>query len=316
MILTDYLYPERDITWDFALQCGVTHGTIRLPEDGKFSYSDKEHWHALIQRFRTFGITPYVVEPLPNPLHEHIKRGDEKRDWAIGEVLKMLPIARSEGIRVICFNFMAYVGWLRTRSDISERGGAKVTGFSLDEVALPKEHITEEQLWENYRYFLSAVLPEAEKCGILLALHPDDPPLARLGAVSRIFTSYDHILQGMQLVPSPNLGVTFCQATYRLMGADLQKAVKEDLRQKIFFVHFRNCRGTKEHFQETFHDNGEIDMARMIQLYTSFLPEETPIRVDHVPLMAGEGEGRTGYTALGRLYAIGYLKGLLEMVKA
>ena len=105
------------------------------------------------------------------------------------------------------------------------------------------------------------------------------------------------------------LGVTMCQACYQMMGENLYEVIPE-LKKKIFFVHFRNATGNKYRFHETFHDNGDIMMGEMIALYKS-CKVDVPVRVDHVPTMAGETE-TTGYTAVGRLYAIGYLKGLLE----
>ena len=83
--------------------------------------------------------------------------------------------------------------------------------------------------------------------------------------------------------------------------------------EKIFFVHFRNAVGNKLCFRETFHDNGQLDMAALIKCYKEN-GIDVPIRVDHVPLMVGETTTVAGYSALGRLYAIGYLKGLLEGV--
>lgn len=311
MILTDYFYPQHDATWDMAVQCGVSHGVIRLPETPDFDLTDSRHWESLCSRFRSAGITPLVVEPLPNALHNHIKAGDEQRDASIDAFLKMLPIMRAQGLETVCFNFMAHIGWLRTAADITERGGAKVTGFRMADFIPTEEAITAEQLWDNYEYFLKAALPEAEKQGIRLALHPDDPPLPSLGRVERIMTSLENIQKAISLVPSPNLGVTYCQATYHMMGEDVFSAARA-LGEKIFFIHFRNCRGHVLDFQETFHDNGEIDMAAMIALYRE-LGLNVPIRVDHVPQMAGEHGGVAGYTALGRLYAIGYLRGLLEM---
>lgn len=97
------------------------------------------------------------------------------------------------------------------------------------------------------------------------------------------------------------------------MGENPYDLVRE-LADKIFFVHFRNATGNKYCFRETFHDNGELDMHRLLKLYCQYTPD-IPIRVDHVPLMAGETNDAAGYTALGRLYAIGYLKGLLEAVE-
>lgn len=310
MILTDYFYPDKDLTWDLAVQCGVDHGVIRLPETEDFDLTEASHWQNLCGSFRANGIKPLVVEPLPNRLHDHIKAGDEKRDEAIDRFIRMLPHMKAQGIDTVCFNFMAKLGWLRTSKELIERGGARVTGFKLSDFVPTGEEITEEELWRNYLYFLRAVLPEAERWGVKLALHPDDPPLSPLGGVSRIMISLENILKAMNTVPSPMLGVTFCQATYHMMGEELGHAARV-LKDKIFFIHFRNCRGVPEDFRETFHDNGELDMPGLIKLYAE-LGLDVPIRVDHVPQLTGES-GEAGYTALGRLYAIGYLRGLLEM---
>lgn len=310
MILTDYFLCEHDLTWDYAKQCGVDYGVIRLPDDGKFDFSSPEHWETICNRFRNFGITPLVVEPIPNSLHNHIKAGDDKRDESIETVIRMLPIMQSQGIHTLCFNFMAYIGWLRTADNICERGNAQVTGFNMADFKPADAEISSRMLWENYTYFLKAVIPYAEKYEIRLALHPDDPPVEKLGGVSRIMTSYENIQKALSVVDSEMLGVTMCQATYYMMGEDLHRVIRE-LRNKIFFIHFRNATGKKTNFRETFHDNGDMDMADLIHVYNS-LHIDVPIRVDHVPLMAGEDNDNPGYTSLGRLFAIGYLKGLLD----
>lgn len=311
MILTDYFRYPHDLTWDYAVQCGVRHGVIRAPETEDFALCSAESWSSLGDAFRQHGISPLVLEPIPNKLHDHIKAGDAQRDEAIEQFIKMLPLIRRQGIETVCFNFMAHVGWTRTRRDYPERGGARVTGFDLADYVPSEASITEDDLWRNYEYFIRAVLPEAERQDVKLALHPDDPPILRLGSVSRIMTSYENIDRAVNMAQSPYLGVTFCQATYHMMRENIIEAA-EKFGKKIFFIHFRNCRGRPERFVETFHDNGEINMARMIETYCR-LGLNVPIRVDHVPEMAGEEEGTAGYTALGRLYAIGYLKGLLEM---
>lgn len=309
MLLTDYLRSERDLTWDYAKQCGVNHGVIRLPENPEFDISNKFHWDTVYKKFTDFGIKPIIIEPMPNSLHDHIKIGDKKRDESIDKVIRMFPIMNELDIRTICFNFMAYVGWCRTSYAISERGGAFVTGFNIDDYEETSEQITHEQLWENYAYFIKAVIPYAEKYGIRLALHPDDPPIPQIGKVSRIMISHENIKKALNICKSDNLGITMCQATYHMMGEDLYKVIPE-LNKKIFFIHFRNAIGQKYNFRETFHDNGEINMYKMISLYKKY-GIDVPIRVDHVPTLAGESKN-TGYSALGRLYAIGYLKGLLE----
>ena len=313
MILTDYFLSTPDLTWELAVQSGVTHGVIRLPE-GDFDVTSLSQLKAVTDRFVSHGITPKIIEPLPNSLHDHIKAGDDLRDEAIEKFICLMSNLKEVGIDTVCFNFMVHYGWTRTSDSLLERGGAKVTGFSLKDFKPDGFKISKEQVFENYLYFIKAVIPYAEKYGIKLALHPDDPPLDTLGNVPRIFTSLDNIKKGINCVNSENLGVTFCQACYKLMGEDLENAISE-LKDKIFFVHFRNVRGNKFNFRETFHDNGEIDMAAALRLYKKYCPDNAkniPIRVDHVPTLAGEESRVSGYDALGRLFAIGYLKGIDE----
>ena len=300
------------MTWDYAKQCGVEHGVIRLPEDAEFDITDFSHLEKVYKRFVDFGIKPIVIEPMPNELHNHIKIGDEYRDECIEKVIKMFEYMDKLDVRTICFNWMAHIGWLRTNISIKERGDALVTGFNIDDFKPIDKKITSDELWDNYSYFINAVIPYAEKYNVRLALHPDDPPLAKLGDVERIMVSYENIKKAINIVDSPNLGVTMCQATYCMMGEDLYKVIPE-LADKIFFVHFRNAVGNKFKFRESFHDNGIIEMANIMKLYQQ-CNVDVPIRVDHVPLMAGEKQETAGYTALGRLYAIGYLKGILEAI--
>ena len=314
MILTDYFKSKHDLTWDYAKQCGVEHGVIRLPEDNDFEITDFSHWKAVYKNFNDFGIKPVVIEPMPNELHDHIKTGDDMRDECIEKVITMMKYMNDLDIRTICFNWMAHIGWLRTFDSIVERGNAKVTGFDFENFKPIDAKITAKQLWDNYEYFIKAVIPYAEKYGIRLALHPDDPPIPHLGDVERIMISYENIQKAMNIAHSENLGVTMCQATYLMMGEDLYDVISE-LADKIFFIHFRNATGNKYKFNETFHDNGIIDMPDIIRLYKK-CGIDVPIRVDHVPLMAGEKEGTAGYTALGRLFAIGYLKGILESTES
>lgn len=313
MIIADYLRSTPDMTWDIALQSGIRHGVIRLPEDDNFDVTKLSHIKDVCEKYTNRGITPLIVEPLPNALHDHIKAGDALRDESIEKFIKLMKNLKETTVDTVCFNFMVHYGWTRTATDLPERGGAKVTGFRLSDFTPDSYEISADKLWQNYEYFIRAVIPYAEKYGIKLALHPDDPPLPKLGGVARIFTSLDAIKKGINTFKSQNLGVTFCQACYYLMGENLEDAVKE-LADKIFFIHFRNVRGNKLDFSETFHDNGELDMARLMKLYMEN-GINVPIRVDHVPTLAGENVGQAGYDALGRLFAIGYLKGIIDALE-
>ena len=310
MLLTDYFRYPKDSTWDIAKQSGVEHGVIRLPETGDFDLTDRSHWQTVYDGFKGYGITPVIVEPMPNEVHDHIKAGDALRNASIEKVLKMLPIMDELDIRCICFNWMAHIGWLRTANNIVERGGAKVTGFNIADFKCPEVAITKQELWDNYTYFLKAVIPAAEKYGIKLALHPDDPP-RDLGSVERIMTSADNIDKAVNgIVKSDSLGITMCQATYHIMGEDLTQVIPR-FKDKIFFIHFRNTTGNLDCYRETYHDNGELDMAKLMQLYHD-CGIDVPVRVDHVPTMVGEDLVHQGYDAIGRFFAIGYLKGILD----
>jgi len=311
MLLTDYFRSTPDAAWQIAKACGVTHGVIRLPEDKEFDIASDTHWNVVHKRFTDFGVTPVIIEPMPNALHDHIKIGDEKRDECIEKAISMLPKMERLGIQSICFNWMAHIGWLRTCSDYPERGGAKVTAFQMEDFTPTDAKITHEALWANYQYFLDAILPHAEKHGVQLLLHPDDPPVPYLGDVGRIMINDANIHKAIfDVNPSDSLGLTLCQANFRIMGEDLFKIARE-YKDKIGFIHFRNTTLIPGGFRETFLDNGDLDMAKLMACYVEN-GIDVPVRVDHVPTLAGEVSQFAGYDALGRYFAIGYLKGILD----
>lgn len=311
MILTDYFRSTPSVQWKLAKQIGVNHAVVRLPED--LDITSRSEVRAVMSTFESYGLHPLVVEPMPNSVHDHIKRGDDQRDESLDCVRRMIPLLAETGIKIICTNFMAEIGWLRTRADYPERGGAWSTEFNIEDYrAKTDAAITQDELWENLKVFYDAVLPVAERYDVKIALHPDDPPVERLGRVERVLTSRKNIQTALDMGNSAALGVTFCQANYVAMGENIEECIQDFSSQnKLFFVHFRDIIGNKEHFHETFHDNGCTDMVKALRCYRD-AGFDGPIRVDHVPTMAGEENKTPGYAELGRLYAIGYLKGLSE----
>ena len=315
LILADALgLPSQTIMCSYAKQLGVDYAVVG-PGRSDFDLTSLSDWQWLKDQYTSAGLTPAVLEGMPEVVHKHIKEGDEKRDWAIDTVIKMLPCLDKIGLRTICPNWMARVGWYRTKMNIENRGGALTTGFNIDDYVPADDFaISEEKLWENLTVFLQAVVPYCEKYGIRLAFHPDDPPLSPIGPVSRILTSVANYERAMHIVESPYVGVTICQGNFALMPEGLETAIRTfGAEKKIFFVHFRNITGNKYNFRETFHDNGDIDMVQAIRLYKEY-DVDAYVRVDHVPTMAGEDNDRPGYANIGRLYAIGYLKGIMETV--
>ena len=174
--------------------------------------------------------------------------------------------------------------------------------------------VTEEQLWDNLRYFLERVVPVAEEANVKLAMHPDDPPLSPIRGIGRIMRSVENYQRLIDLVPSPVNGITLCQGNFTLMTDDLPSVIRHFGKQdKIFFVHLRDVKGTPERFEETFHDDGKTDMLACLEAYRD-IGFNGVLRPDHVPTMEGDSNERAGYSSLGRLFAIGYIKGLRESV--
>jgi mannonate dehydratase len=220
------------------------------------------------------------------------------------------------GIPVWCYEWMAVFNWMRTSMSTPARGGAMVTGYDhslmRDAPLTDAGTISEEQLWENLEYFLKKVVPVAEKWNVQLAMHPDDPPLSPIRGISRIMRSVDNYQRLLDLIPSPVNGITLCQGNFGLMTNDLPATIRHFGKQKkIFFVHLRDVRGTPEKFVETFHDDGPTDLLACLRAYRE-IGFEGVLRPDHVPTMEGEDNRNPGYESMGRLFAIGYIKGLRE----
>ena len=207
---------------------------------------------------------------------------------------------------------------MRTSTSTPSRGGSVVTSFdnSLMKDAPPTEqgHISEEKLWETLKHFLERVLPVAEKWNVKLSMHPDDPPLSPIRGVGRIMRSVDNFQRLLDLADSPMNTITMCQGNFTLMTDDLPGVIRKfGAMNKISFVHFRDVRGTPEKFEETWHDQGKTDMLACMKAYHD-IGFDGVLRPDHVPTVEGDSNENAGYSAFGRLYAIGYIRGLRQGV--
>ena len=103
-------------------------------------------------------------------------------------------------------------------------------------------------------------------------------------------------------------GMTFCQGCFATMGEDIPASIRRFGKEKIFFVHFRDVQGTRERFQETFHDDGKTDMYEAMKPITTLGLPVLPS--DHVPTLLGEDNGNPSYGVLGNYFAVGYIKGI------
>jgi mannonate dehydratase len=316
MQLASVLTPLSDENLQLAAQCGVTDLVHRYPGPGLAAIREAQ------ARVGRFGLRLAVIEGyLPI---ENLKLGcDDGRE--VAALRQLIRDMGEAGIQRLCYNFMAGTDWARTRLDAPERGGAKVTAFHLADV----EHavllgyespqpdaeerarrLTPERMWDQLERLLNDLLPVAEDAGVMLCMHPDDPPLPSLLGKPRILHTVAAFERLVQLAPSPSNAICFCQGTFATMNADIRATIRL-LGPHIQYVHFRDVRGTPESFAETFHDNGPTDMAEAIRALRA-VGFTGPIRPDHVPQLVGEDDGEPGYTMLGRLFAYGYIRGLLH----
>ena len=307
---------SRDVR--LASQIGVNH----VIAGAGLGQVRREQYVETLQKLRddfaALGMAISGVESHPVPA-EKIKLGIEGRDQEIENYKWAIEALSKVGIKMICYNFMAGLGWSRTKTDRPERGGALTSEFNSEaakQQGLTKwGEVSEAKMWDNITYFVKAVMPVADKFGVQMALHPDDPPISPLRGIGRILINAKAFRRVMDLAPSPINGITFCQANFKLMGEDIYSLAKEWCsRKKIFFVHFRDVQGTKDKFHETFHDNGPTDMVRMLQIYSKN-GFNGPIRPDHAPTIEGEANDRPGYAMGGKILAFGYMKGIMDALK-
>ena len=317
--LAEVLPAHANTTWTLAKQLGVTHAVSQVPYD-----ETGTHTAAFLpllrekQRFADAGLDLVVLETA-FPWAHHAKIGGPNADAEIETCCELIRNMGKVGIPVACWNWMAVFNWMRTSTTIPTRGGAMVTGYDhalMDGAPLTEEgEVSEATLWENLERFLTIVVPVAEEAGVKLALHPDDPPISPIRGVGRILTSPGALEKAIDLVPSPNNGLTFCQGSIATMNADIPAEIARfAAKGAIHFVHFRDVTGSPARFQESFHDDGQTDMWNAMRAYHA-AGFTGPMRPDHVPTMATEGNNTPGYEVLGRLFAIGYIKGLAEGVE-
>lgn len=170
-----------------------------------------------------------------------------------------------------------------------------------------------EDIWGYYTYFVKAVLPVAEEAGVKLALHPDDPPLAKMNGVAKLFTHYDGYRRAEEIAGgSRHWGLTFCVGTWSEGGKEMGKDVFEMIRDfggrgKIFEVHFRNVSSPLPDFVETFPDDGYMDMYQVMKALRQ-VRFSGAVEPDHVPQLVGD----TGLRRAGTAYCIAYMRALLR----
>jgi mannonate dehydratase len=294
-------------------------------------------WHAedlarLKRQTNKHGLDLAAIENLPPAHWDKILLGESGRDEQMRNVQQTVRNMGEVGIPCLGYYFSIVSVWghWRDGSDGGGRGNAGVKSFDVAKVptheppgnqqiwfrttlthrdprgTLPP--VDEPTMWERIEYFLSNLVPVAERAGVVLAAHPDDPPVPMLRQMARPLHSIEGLQKLIDLVPSNSNQLEFCQGTISEMpGSDIPRIVEQFGRQKkIAYVHFRNVSATVPRFDEVFIDEGHVDMVGALRAYQR-VGFDGLIVPDHTPAVSSAAPWDTGMA-----FALGYIRGCMQ----
>ena len=291
-----------------------------------------EELTALREAVETEGLALAAIENLdPSHWHDVLLDGPRKAEQ-LEDVKTIIRNMGAAGIPVLGYNFSIAGVWGHVVGPWA-RGGAESVGFSAAngpaQAPIPRGmvwnmtydpdapdgdigEVTTEQLWSRLADFLHAVVPVAEEAGVRLAAHPDDPPLESLRGAARLVNRPELYQRLLDIYPSPNNALEFCQGTIAEMRGemDVYEAIDRYSRQgNIAYVHFRNVRGKVPEYHEVFVDEGDVDMVEALRIYHRN-GYDGVIIPDHTPQMECAASWHAGMA-----YALGWLRGTLRLIE-
>ena len=316
--------PAAELTDDdlrFVQQLGTEYVTIWTDA----STGTYENFVRLKQKVDSYGLKIWNIGNLSVHNMEEVTLNLPGRDQKVEEYKAYLRNISRAGIYYTTYAHMGNGIW--STAPETTRGGAKARAFNLHvadtgywnkkEFKAPLTHgrvYSDQELWDNYSYFIKAVAPVAEETGVRIGIHPDDPPVPVLGGVPRcIFGNIEGYKRALAIANSPNVGACLCCGTWmeggKLTGMDVLDAIRHFAGQKkLFKIHFRNIDQPLPHFVETFIDNGFMDMYKIMRTLAEVKFDGVMIP-DHVPEMVGGP--RVGYA-----YSIAYMKAMRDRAYA
>ena len=303
-------------------QLGVNHV---LGAAGPMPWTE-DHLGAMVAQFKKGGLSlgNCMIGGFPKTIY-----GKPGRDQEIEQVIQSVRAAGKVGLPVVEYNFYAHRIVEGYYEEIG-RAGAGMTAFDHDKVKdlppLPEEGAhTLDEMWANITYFLKAVIPEAEKAGVRMALHPNDPPAPISRGSQQIMATLAGWKKLIGIVNSPSNGITFDCGVTRELGEDPVAVCRYfGSRDRINHVHFRNVKVRKpyEQYTEVFIDEGENDMfAVMRELvnvkYKYLVYPEHPRAIDYDrehPGFRTYYPGGGGYA--GFAFNVGFARAMMQAALA
>jgi mannonate dehydratase len=274
-----------------------------------------------------------VLEAIENfdPAHWHdVLLDGPKKKSQLENVKTIIRNLGRAGIPIMGYNFSLAGVCGRTTAPYA-RGGAMSVGMEgpydapmpkgmvwnmVYDANAPKENapsITSDELWQRFGEFLDETVPVAEEAGVKLALHPDDPPMPTMRGQPRLVFQPELYQRAIDRRPSTANLLEFCLGSLAEMVPqsrnDIYQAVDQYSRQKkLAYVHFRNVTGKVPRYRETFVDEGDIDMLRVLQILKQNGFDGVLIP-DHTPQMSCSAPWHAGMA-----YAMGYMRAALQMI--
>lgn len=306
---------------------GVNHICSGLPSRRMDENWSVEGLTRLRERVESFGIK---LDAVPLPLsssriesaeNPNIMLGKSpEREREIEQICQMIQNAGRAGIPMVKYN-LTILGVVRT-ARTPGRGGASYSTFVYDQAPqdtlTPAGVVSADTLWERMTYFLERVVPVAEASKVRICCHPHDPGMPRdkgFRGVQTVLGSVEGMKRFVDIRASPYHGLNFCQGTVSEMLAKPGEEIYDVIRyfgrrSKIFNVHFRNIKGGFLNFQETFPDDGDVDMLRALRAYRD-VGYDGMIMPDHVPSIPGDTGGAQAFA-----FAFGYIQALIQLVNS
>ena len=335
-----YIHSDEDLT--FCRQMGVEYvqpevASLQLEAGVKgLDLRGEDYWDvdSLVkfkEHIESFGLKLGLM-PLPRQKWPSIMRGTPERDRAIEQICKCIEAAAKAEVSLVGWGFGVDVGLLRnpgrtfgrsaTMYSHYGRGGIISPAFDYSKMKEGSPHsagpISAEQAWERIEYVVKRVIPVAEEYKVRMASHPNDvpiPPGTTYRGIAPVLSNIDGLKRFADLSSSPYHGLLFCQGCVAEFSTSLEQ-VYETIRyfgerKKIFWVHFRNIRGGYLKFEETFPDEGDIDMLKAMRIYKEAGYNGVLIP-DHIP--KSDLDAPWGHRS--RAYCYGYIKALIHAVES